>query len=225
MSHWRSQYALRYFSYAILILLLLQTLVWIAGRGDDALALFVRPKPTDVYGTSEFSVVEILQTALLLAAITVTAWHARTLPDSRPLTPFFALFLLLMLVREQDYFIDQWLPWGTWRLPGVLVLLALLFVALRGRSALRVQGRLYAGTACFGLVFAGLLVLMGFSRVFGQTALWTALLADDYQRIAKLAAEELTELLGYCLLLVGCIEFRYAFVSNGQSAGSGADPR
>jgi hypothetical protein len=70
-----------------------------------------------------------------------------------------------------------------------------------------------------------LLVLMGFSRVFGQTVLRTALLADDYQRIAKLAAEELTELLGYCLLLAGCIEFRYAFVSNAQSAGSGADPR
>ncbi len=210
MLQWHSRTAVRFLGYGILILLLFQALVMIAGTGDDALALFVRPKPTDVFGTSEFSAVELLQTALLLASILVTGWYAASLPLTRPLTTVAALFLLLMLVREQDYFIDQWLPWGTWRLPAALVAVCLGYVAWRNRPELRRQGHALATSAAFGLLFAGLLVLLGFSRVFGQTDLWTALLADDYQRIAKLAAEEMTELLGYCLVLAGCIELRYS---------------
>jgi len=217
MLQWHSRMAIRFISYGILILLLFQALVMIAGRGDDALALFVRPKPTDVFGTSEFSAVELLQPALLLICILVTGWYARSLPPTRPMTTIIALFLLLMLVREQDYFIDQWLPWGTWLLPATLVAVCLGYLAWRNRHELRLQGRLLGSSPAFGLLFAGLLVLVGFSRIFGQTDLWMALLADDYQRIAKLAAEEMTELLGYCLLLTGCIELRYSPL--GREAG------
>ena len=102
MLQWHSRMAIRFISYGILILLLFQALVMIAGRGDDALALFVRPKPTDVFGTSEFSAVELLQTALLLICILITGWYARSLPPTRPMTTIIALFLLLMLVRDQD---------------------------------------------------------------------------------------------------------------------------
>lgn len=210
MTRWLGRPTVRYLGYGIFTLVLFQALVLVAGRGDDALALFVRPKPTDVFGTSEFSVVEFLQSILLLASILVTAWHAKSVPHSRPLTGVLALFLLLLLVREQDYYIDQWLPWGTWRLPAVIVLAALVIAIRRSLATFLDQLRAFAGSASFGVLFAGFLVLIGFSRVFGQTALWTALLADDYQRIAKLAAEEMTELLGYCFILAGCIEIRFA---------------
>jgi len=210
MLQWHSRTAIRFLSYGTLILLLFQTLVMIAGTGDDALGLFIRPKPTDVFGTSEFSTVELLQTALLFASIAVTGWYAASLPQTRPMTTVIALFLVLLLVREQDYHIDQWLPWGTWLLPAALVAICLAFVAWRSRLELRLQGDALATSAAFGLLFAGLLILVGFSRIFGQTGLWTALLEDDYQRIVKLAAEEKTELLGYCLLLAGCIELRYS---------------
>ena len=58
----------------------------------------------------------------------------------------------------------------------------------------------------FGLLFAALTIILAFSRVFGQSDFWEAIMGDSYQRIVKLAAEEITKLLGYVLLVIVMIE-------------------
>ena len=111
MAPWHNNPWLRYPAYLLSVALLFQVLVWIASTGDDALRLFVKPNPTDVFGTSEFSLVETAQSLVLAACILVMGWHCRRGKEMRSLGIVLALGLLLMLIREQDYFLDRWLSW------------------------------------------------------------------------------------------------------------------
>jgi hypothetical protein len=204
MAPWHENPWLRYAAYLLSVVLMFQVLVWIASTGDDALRLFVKPNPTDVFGTSEFSLVETAQSLVLCACVLVMGWHCRADNEVRNLGIVLALGFLTMLIREQDYHIDRWLSWEWLALVAAGAMVA---VVRRNHVAIRRQSREFARTAGFGLMFAGLTIAVGFSRVFGQKALWIALMDAESYRIVKLAAEEMTELLGYCLILAGCIEF------------------
>ncbi len=59
------------------------------------------------------------------------------------------------------------------------------------------------------LLFAGAVILFGFSLLVGHEPLWMSILGDSYQRVAKLAVEEFIELIGYFLWLIGTIEYTY----------------
>ena len=48
-----------------------------------------------------------------------------------------------------------------------------------------------------------------FVRLIGHEPLWVAILGDDYQRVVKLAVEELMEIAGYYFWLIGTIEYTY----------------
>jgi hypothetical protein len=204
MAPWHENPWLRFLAYLLSVVLLFQVLVWIASAGDDALRLFVKPNPGDVFGTSEFSLVEAAQSLVLAACALVMGWHSRSDKEVRSLGIVLALGLLIMLIREQDYHLDRWLSWE-WL--ALVAAGATAMVVRRNHAAIRRQARGFAKSAGFGLFFAGLTIAVGFSRVFGQKALWIALMDAESYRIVKLAAEEMTELLGYCLILAGCIEF------------------
>lgn len=213
---WRNNPWLRYTSYLLLIALLLQGIVWLAAGDEDALDIFVRLNSTDVFGTSEFSLVEILQSIALAACIAVCAGTARISASTRPLAVLLSLMFLVMLIREQDFFIERWLPWTSWLWPALITLAVAIYLALSRRNALTEQLRAFVPTAAFGLMFAGMAVVIGFSRVLGQKALWIALLDEQTYRIAKLAAEELIELVGYCLLVAASVEYLTARSRDGE---------
>lgn len=208
MNWWREKMWLRYLSYFFLILLMFQILVLIAAEGDDALGLFFRPNPGDIFGTSEFSIVEMLQSALLAATVLALGTHPRSRDRPRELAVFLSLAFLVLLIREQDYHLDRWIHQGAWIWPALIACVFAARIALKRRSEISAQTRAFSNTASFGLVFSGLAIAAGFSRIFGQKALWIGLLDEDSYRICKLAAEEMTELLGYSLILAGCLEFR-----------------
>lgn len=64
----------------------------------------------------------------------------------------------------------------------------------------------YSNSFSFGLFASGFLVTYVFSRLYGRSEMWIAILGDHYQRTFKDAAEEITELLGYSLILIAVIE-------------------
>ena len=53
---------------------------------------------------------------------------------------------------------------------------------------------------------SGFLVTFIFSRFYGRSGLWMAILESNFNRAAKSAAEEGIELLGYTLLLIATLE-------------------
>ena len=111
MASWHENPWLRFPAYLLSVVLLFQVLVWIASTGDDALRLFVKPNPGDVFGTSEFSWLEAAQSLVLAACVLVMGWHSRPDREARSLGIVLALGLLIMCIREQDYHLDRWLSW------------------------------------------------------------------------------------------------------------------
>ena len=114
MIWWRDKSWLRYLSYFFLLLIMFQVLVVIAARGDDALKLLSRPDLGDTFGTSEFSIVEMLQSVILAAIVLVLALRSRSGDLARAFSDFLALVFIVLLIREQDYHLDRWMHAGAW---------------------------------------------------------------------------------------------------------------
>jgi hypothetical protein len=227
MIWWRDRPWLRYLSYFFLLLIMFQVLVFIAAQGNDALNLLSLPHAGDAFGTSEFSIVEMLQTLILAATVLALALRSRTGDPTRALSDFLALVFAVLLIREQDYHLDRWLHAGAWIWPALIACACAAWMLYRRSTEIGAQVRAFSDTAGFGLILAGLAIALGFSRIFGQKALWIGLLDEESYRIGKLAAEEMTELLGYSLILAGCLEFRLpdflqAFREKSTGSGSAA---
>lgn len=199
---------LRYAAYALGTGLLVGLLILREIQFPGALQLQVYRDASDSLGTSEYSIVEWLQLVLIGGCgliFAAVAWRHR---GQRPLAVMFGTVALACLVRELDYFLDLRVADNLWQ-----VLLALVaafggaYVFRHRRRLLIALARLWPSPAV-ALLFCGALVLFVFSNLIGHEGFWQVLQGDDYRRIAKLAMEEMTELLGYALCLCGAIEYR-----------------
>ena len=79
----------------------------------------------------------------------------------------------------------------------------------RARRRLKIAWARIWPSPGMALLFAGAVILFGFSLLVGHEPLWMSILGDSYKRVAKLAVEEFIELIGYFLWLVGTIEYTY----------------
>ena len=59
------------------------------------------------------------------------------------------------------------------------------------------------------LIVAGATINLAFVHFVGHEPFWQSALGEDYVRVVKLAVEELVELSGYFLWLIGTIEYTY----------------
>ena len=64
----------------------------------------------------------------------------------------------------------------------------------------------FSNTLPFGILIAAMCTLV-FSRLFGGSRFWEAVMVDNYQVLAKAAAEEGTELFAMGLFLAFTVEF------------------
>src|SRR5690606_28976404 len=67
-----------------------------------------------------------------------------------------------------------------------------------------------------------LVLLLVYSRLFGMTTLWHGLLAENYVRVFKNAAEECTELLGYSLIMAAALTYAAQRVRERRRALAGS---
>ncbi len=200
---------IRYLSYFAIVagVMALLTLLEIAHPGS--LRFYEFADPTETIGTSEFSPVEIMQPIILALCGATMAWVAWHYPSQRPVAFPFGGVALAFFIRELDYFLDRYVAANFWQ---VLIAIAAAFViayTYRHRRRLQVAlGRLWPSPG-FALLFAGAIILFAFVRLAGSELLWQSILGDDYRRIVTFAVEELVELAGYLLWMVGCIEYSY----------------
>ncbi len=206
MRSMRDKTVLRFFLYFFLVALFFQGLVWVAQSAPDGLNLFVQSSPDDDLGNSEFSSVEMLQSGCLLIGLLLSVWIVTRNDHRRFAALALAVLQALMLIREQDYFFEVLIGRSMWQIPIYLALIAGALVFFRSRDRVSQSWLWMKQRSWFGLLFAALTIILAFSRVFGQSDFWEAIMGDSYQRIVKLAAEEITELLGYVLLVIVMIE-------------------
>ena len=198
---------LRYLGYFIAIAFITWALTALELASPGSLRLHVLVNPTDVYGTSEFSPVEIIQAIVLLACGGLMAWVAWCCPTQRPLAVPFGGLALAFLIRELDYFLDRYIADNFWQV--VIAIVGALVIAYTYRHRRRLQialARLWPSPG-LTLLFAGAVILFAFVRLVGHEPLWMSILGDDYRRVIKLAIEEFIELVGYFLWMIGTIEY------------------
>ena len=199
----------RYIAYFVGITLLTWLLTQLEISFPGSLKLHVITNPSDQFGTSEFSPIEIIQPIIIAACGLLMLWVAEYCPSQRPIAIPFGGLALAFMIRELDFFLDRYLLDNLWQ---VLVGVAAAFVIVytyRARKRLKIAWARIWPSPGLALLFAGAVILFSFVRLVGHEQLWMSLLGDDYHRVAKLAVEEFIELMGYFLWLIGAIEYTY----------------
>lgn len=156
--------------------------------------------PTSTGKFGEVSVTEIAQEAFLFMLGLIFLMVGRFNPGLTPISRLMSVFFFMAFIREFNNQIDFWFYL-------VLPLMLLFFWMLyHYRKDLLTSITKLLKIPETGYLVTGFLVTFVFSRLFGRTKLWEAILEADYNRWGKNAAEEGIELLGYSLFLIAGIE-------------------
>ena len=199
----------RYLLYFVAIAFVTWALTQMEIASPGSLRLHLVLSETDVYGTSEFSPVEIIQAIILGVCGMMMGWIARYCPSQRPIAFGFGGLALIFLIRELDYFFDRFLADNLWQvLIAILGSLLIVYTYRHRKRLLIALARIWPSPG-LTLLFAGAIILFAFALLVGHEPLWMSILGDAYQRVIKLAIEEFIELIGYFLWMIGTIEYAF----------------
>lgn len=201
---------LRFLAYALVTFVVVVLMLSIADRIPGGLDFehVVNGLPAP---TSEFSPVEQLQNILLLAAAGCFLWVAWRDRLRRPMSISLAAVLIACLIRELDFFLDFYVVDNLWQVLCVALASAVTVYGMRNRQRF-VQGwKRSWPSAGLSLVLGGFILLIAFAQLVGHGPLWQAILADNYVRVVKVAAEEFMELGAYLIIMIGAVEFLWAW--------------
>ncbi|HDZ48550.1 hypothetical protein LCGC14_0037000 [marine sediment metagenome] len=155
---------------------------------------------------TELGFTEFTQTVILATCCLMLIYIRHVLKVWPTVTLLLLAFIAASLVREQDYFFDEYVARNTWKvLVSLIVIPSIVWVVIQRRRFIE-EFVSYSNTFAFGLFAAGVLTTYVFSRLYGRQIFWRAVLEDNYVREFKDVAEEVVELLGYSLILFATLE-------------------
>ncbi|ALM53534.1 hypothetical protein [Halomonas huangheensis] len=160
----------------------------------------------DALRFTEIGFTESMQSLCLLISCALLIYARQVLKGLPHVTLLMFGLLGSAIIREQDFFLDAYVFDGAWQTLVTLLLMPILYWVIRHRHSFVREFESFAESFSFGFFASGFLCTFVFSRLFGRGELWEALLHDNYVRVFKDAAEEVTELFGYLLLLYAMIE-------------------
>ena len=175
------------------VMLLLMTLVFSAYYLD----IFIFQ-----HGMPENSMTEFLQSLCLIFVVICFMTTMKKHDKSKGLWITLVTLFLLMLIREQDHYLDS-VYHGFWKIPASIVFFVGLAAIVCNKSTIIPPLLHHYQNHRFTYIFIGLFLLVIFSRVFGSGLIWRELMGSDYSIIYKSVIQEGLELLGYCLILIG----------------------
>lgn len=155
---------------------------------------------------SELGFTEFTQTLVLATCCAMLIYIRQVLKVWPTITLLLMAFVAASLVREQDYFLDNYVADNTWKVLVALIIIPTLIWVVKQRQRFLEEFAHYSNTFAFGLFTAGVLTTYIFSRLYGRQEFWQAVLEDNYARNFKDVAEEVVELLGYSLILIATLE-------------------
>ena len=201
---------LRVLIYALFALLIAVMLLQIASRSPNGLNLVVVPDARS-QGTTEYSPVEQLQNIFLLFSAGIFAWIGFRDRLRRPMAVGLVALFLAFLVRELDYFLDRNFADNLWQVLSAVIFAVAIVYLYRHRKRFMMAWRRTLPSTGLAIILAGLIILIPFGQFMGNQVLWEVVLGDNYVRVARLAAEEIIELAGYMLIVIGSIDFLYSW--------------
>jgi len=164
------------------------------------------------YRTSEGSVTELSQSALLALSAAICGIAARRHVHARGFLALMTGFFAVMFVREQDGFFDL-IRHGSWVYPVFLLAVGTVAYALKYYDTIIPSLVAFIRSRAYYPIFFGLVVVIIFSQSFGSGRLWELIMVENYDRYVKSAMQEGLELFGYVFIFYGsCLSlnvFRY----------------
>ncbi|MTD28077.1 hypothetical protein [Erwinia sorbitola] len=154
----------------------------------------------------EASLTEATQEVILLVITLLFFFRAWRSPAQRQIDLLVGGFFGCMLIREMDFLFDN-LSHGSWFWFALTLTLACVATALRDPRAIVSGLAAFMSHPAWGMMSAGMLTILVFSRLFGVHQLWEHLMLGSYTRTVKNMAEEGSELLGYTLCLFATIHY------------------
>jgi hypothetical protein len=200
---------IRYVVYFVSVALVTWAITRLELSSPGSLKLHVMVSETDIYGTSEYSPVEIVQSIILLACGFIMAWVATYCPSQRPLAFLIGGLALVFLIREMDYFLDRFVIDNLWQVLITVVGALIIAYTYRHRKRLVIALARIWPSPGLSLLFAGALVLFAFAPLVGHEPLWQSIIGEHYLRVTKLAIEEFIELIGYFLWMIGTLDYAF----------------
>lgn len=197
----------RYLLYTLAVLLLTGYFAWAEISEPGSLKLLVFESSEDQLGTSEYSPIELIQPVMLMTCLLLFAWVAKDVPSQRPIAFLFGGIAFSGTVRELDLFLDRAVADNFWQLPVGMAAALVIVYMVRNRRRFKVAWLKIWPSAGLSLLYAGALIEFVFAQLIGHQPLWQAIAGDGYQRIVKVTVEELIELMGYCIWVIGSIEY------------------
>lgn len=155
----------------------------------------------------ERSLVELTQAGFLVASCSAFAMLAVRRPDDRRFAVLAAVLFAVMLIREMDALLDALLWHGAWKFLAAPLVIGALSWALRDWRAVLAGASRMLSSRSGTVMLLGMAVLLCYSRLFGMSSHWQAVLGDGYVRTVKNAVEETTELLGYSFILAASVDY------------------
>ncbi|PKG54712.1 hypothetical protein [Halomonas sp. MES3-P3E] len=155
---------------------------------------------------SELGFTEFTQTLVLATCCAMLIYIRQVLKVWPTVTLLLLAFVAASLVREQDYFLDNYIARNTWKVLVALIIIPTLVWVIKQRRRFLEEFAHYSNTFAFGLFTAGVLTTYIFSRLYGRQDFWRTVLQESYTRDFKNVAEEVVELLGYSLILIATLE-------------------
>jgi hypothetical protein len=199
----------RYIAYFVGITFLTWMLTQLEVSFPGSLELQVIENPSDTFGTSEYSPLEIIQPLILGVCGLLMAWVARYCPSQRPIAIPFGGVALTFLISELSFFLNHYVVNNLGQVFIVIVSALVIVYTYRARRRLRIAWARVWPSPAVAMIFTGAVISFAFVRLVGQEQLWMSILGSDYQHVVKVAVEEFIELIGYMLWLVGAIEYTY----------------
>lgn len=166
----------------------------------NAVFMFDAQNPTVTGKFGEVSMTEITQEVFLFLSGVLFIFIGRYNRELTPIANLISIFFFMSFIREFNNSIPFWFYL-------VLPLMGLFFYLLyRDRKRIFNSAYKFLEIPYTAYFITGFLITFVFSRLFGRSKFWEALLEDDFNRWAKNAAEEGIELLGYTFFFIASVE-------------------
>ena len=161
---------------------------------------------------SEYSFVESAQSVYLLVSVIFLSFLYYRFKNFKPLLLLLGGGLLVILIREQDFFLDK-IYHGAWFPFAMIVTILTLYFVFKKWKQLKENIVEYVKTPSFGIIICSIMEIFIFSRLFGNKNVWFSFFNTEtltsLQHAVKNAAEEGSELFGYTLILISVFEFTH----------------
>lgn len=156
---------------------------------------------------AEDSLVESVQSILLLTCSFIYLAAAFKYKSILPLASVLFAFTFASLIREQDAFLDEHLYDGAWQTGAFSLLILAAFLIYRKKDQFLSNMNDFVPKFSFGILLSGIFTTYIFARLYGRKVFWMAVMNAQYTRDVKTISEESLELFGYAMILIASAEF------------------